>query len=194
MTERIVPLEKFTDPNPDMMGVRLEFFGAAYTQAGRIDDGRRAVEAFVATGLQGTDPLWLSRVVRIAEVATVCAHRESAHVLFDVLEPFADQISADGSTTDGPVSHSLATLATTLGDYEVADGYFAQAAEFNLRAHAKFFDARTNLCWGKMLIARAAAGDIDRARTLLTAAHTAARTHGYGDIERRSAETLTNLD
>ena len=87
----------------------------------------------------------------------------------------------------------MATLATTLGDYEVADGYFARAAAFNHRAHAKFFDARTNFWWAKMLIARDAAGDTDRAHTLLTAAHTAACEHGYRDIERRSAEALANL-
>ena len=77
---------------------------------------------------------------------------------------------------------------------QAADEYFARAAAFNHRAHAKFFDARTNLWWAKMLIARDAAGDKDRARTLLTAAHAAACAHGYRDIERRSAETLANLN
>jgi len=171
----------------------LSSLARAYTQAGRIDDGMRALEAFVATGLRARDPLWLSRMVRFAEVATICEHRESSQVLFDLVAPFADQMPHSGATTDGPVSHSSATLATTLGDYEVAEGYFAQAAAFNHRARAKFYGARTDLWWAKMLIARDADGDTDRARALLTAAHTAACVHGYGDIERRSVETLANL-
>ncbi len=133
-------------------------------------------------------------MVRFAEVATICEHREYAQILFDLLAPFADQMPNAGATTDGPVSHFLATLSTTVGDYEAADKYFAQAAAFNHRAHARFFDARTSYWWAKMLIARDAIGDNSQARTLLTAAHTAACAHGYGDIERRSAETLANLN
>ena len=193
MTEWITPLEEFDHPNPEFRAVVLSFLATAYIQEGRVDDARRVLEAFVASGLQATDPGGLGRVTRIAEVATICEHREYAQILFERLEPFADQMPNGGSMVDGPVSHFLATLATTLGDYEVADRYFAQAAAFNHRARAKFFDARTNFWWAKMLIARDAAGDADRAHALLTAAHTAACEHGYRDIERRSAEVLANL-
>ncbi len=92
-----------------------------------------------------------------------------------------------------PVSHYLGGLATVLGRYDEADAYFAHAAAFNDRADAKFFAARTNLSWAKMLAERQAPGDNERARDLLTKAHTAAAAHGYANIERRAAEALQHL-
>ena len=99
-----------------------------------------------------------------------------------------------GITADGPVSHFLGGLATVLGRYDEADAYFTQAAAFNDRADAKFFAARTNLSWGKMLAERNAPGDAERARDLLTKAHAAAAAHGYANVERRAAEALQHLD
>ena len=67
------------------------------------------------------------------------------------------------------------------------------AAQFNHRAGAKFFTANTDLAWGKMLAERDAPGDRERARHLVTAAHTAAVAHGYAGIERAAAEALEHL-
>jgi hypothetical protein len=44
--------------------------------------------------------------------------------------------------------------------------------------------------WGKMLAERRGQGDVDKARDLLTTAHTVSVTHGYGTIERRAAAAL----
>ena len=115
--------------------------------------------------------------------------------LFDLLAPWADQWSATAAPRySGPVSHYLGGLATVLGRYDEADAYFAQAAAFSDRASAKFFAARTNLSWGKMLAERDAPGDTEKARELLTNAHTAAAAHGYANVERRAAEALQQLD
>ena len=84
-------------------------------------------------------------------------------------------------------------LATVLGRYDEADTYFAHAAALSDRANAKFFAARTNLSWATMLAERDAPADNERARDLLTKAHTAAAAHGYANIERRVAEALQHL-
>ena len=97
------------------------------------------------------------------------------------------------SRPTSPVSHFLGGLATVLGRYDEADDLFTQAAEFDDRADAKFFAARTNLSWGLMLAERDAPGDAERARDLLTKAHAAAVAHGYASIERRAAEALQHL-
>jgi hypothetical protein len=81
-----------------------------------------------------------------------------------------------------------------LGRYDEADAYFAHAAAFNDRADAKCFAARNNLMWATMLAERNAPGDNERARDLLTKAHTAAVAHGYSKIERDAAEALQNFD
>jgi hypothetical protein len=58
---------------------------------------------------------------------------------------------------------------------------------------AKFYAAVTDLDWGCMLGERRAEGDTERARNLLTRAHTAATAHGYGNVERRAAAALQHL-
>jgi tetratricopeptide (TPR) repeat protein len=93
-----------------------------------------------------------------------------------------------------PVSYYLGGLAAVLGRYDQADAYFAHADAFNERAGAKYFVARTNLAWAKMLVERDDQGDIERARALLTTAHAVAVAHGYAAIERQAAEALQNLD
>ena len=81
-----------------------------------------------------------------------------------------------------------------LGRYDEADAYFARAAAFNDRADAKFFAARTNLQWGKMLAERDAPGDTEQARHLLTKAQTVAAANGYANVERRASVALQRLN
>ena len=81
----------------------------------------------------------------------------------------------------------LGGLATVLGRYDEADAYFAQSAAFSDRVGAKFFAARTDLLWGRMLAERRAPGDTEKARELLTKAQSAAAAHGYGNVERRAS-------
>jgi thiamine pyrophosphate-dependent acetolactate synthase large subunit-like protein len=59
---------------------------------------------------------------------------------------------------------------------------------------AKFYAARTNLSWGTMLTERGDPGDTEKARDLLTNAHSVAMTNGYGYIERRAVAALQRLD
>ena len=87
----------------------------------------------------------------------------------------------------------LGGLATVLGRYDEADAYFAQSAAMSDRMGAKFFAALTDLMWGRMLAERRAPGDTEKARDLLTKAHTAAVAHGYGGVERRAAAALQGL-
>ena len=109
-------------------------------------------------------------------------------------QPFGDQVPTTGISTFEPVSHVLGQLASVLDRYDEADAHFARAAAFNDRAGAKFFAANTNLAWARMLLERDAPGDDERARDLLTAAHTGAAAHGYSGIERHVAEALKHLD
>jgi hypothetical protein len=103
-------------------------------------------------------------------------------------------LPATGASALGPVSHYLGGLAAVLGRYDEADAYFAQSAAFSDRVSAKFFAARTDLSWGRMLAERRTPGDTQNARYLLTRAHTAAVAYGYGNVERRAAAALQLLD
>ena len=130
-----------------------------------------------------------------AESAIECRDAEHATGLFDLLAPWADQWSTEGSAAiEGPVAHYLGGLATVLGRYDDADAYFTQAAASCERADAKFFAARTNLSWGTDARRARRSGDAERARELLTEAQTAAEAYGYANVERRAAAALQHLD
>jgi hypothetical protein len=92
------------------------------------------------------------------------------------------------------VSLFLGGLASVLGRYDEAEAYFAQSAASSERAAAKYFAARTNLLWGMMLADRQGLGDVQKARELLTKAHSSAAANGYGTVDRRAATALHLLD
>ena len=137
----------------------------------------------------------MTGMTEYGEAAIECRDPKYAAPLFDRLAPWADQLSTvAGAAASGPVSHYLGGLAAVLGRYDEADAYFTRAAAFNDRVRAKFFAARTNLSWGRMLAEREAPGDTDKARDLLTKAHGAAAANRYANVERRAVQALQRLD
>jgi hypothetical protein len=79
--------------------------------------------------------LWLIGMASYADTAIACQDPKHSAPLFDRLAPYSDQVATTGL-----------------------------AVAFNDRAHAKFFAARTNLEWAKMLAARNGPGDTEHAR------------------------------
>jgi tetratricopeptide (TPR) repeat protein len=132
-------------------------------------------------------------MVLYAEAAIECGEARFAEPLLERLRPWVDQFSYTDASVLGPVSHYLGALATVLNRYDEAEAYLDQAAALSDRVGAKFFAARTDLWRGKMLAERDAAGDAERARDLLTKAHTVASANGYGNVERRAAVALERL-
>jgi class 3 adenylate cyclase/tetratricopeptide (TPR) repeat protein len=194
--ELIALIEQMAVKTPDIAPVLAGTLAAAYAEAGRTDDARHKLEEFADVDFNlPLDQTWTTGMVSYAEAAMECREQQYAEPLFDRLAPWPDQWSiVSGLTAQGPVSHYLGGLATVLGRYDEADTYFAQSAEFSDRVGAKFFAARTNLVWGRMLSERRAPGDIAKARELLAKAHTAAATNGYANVERRAAAALQMLD
>ena len=167
---------------------------ALYAEVGRLDDAHHLLEQFAAADFKlRPDPEVLLNMTYYAGVAIACRDSQIAASLFDRLAPFADQVPTNIASVRDPISYFLGGLTTILGRYDQADAYFTHAAGFNEHAGAKFFAASTNLAWGKMLAERDASGDIERARHLLTAAHTAAVTYRYAGIERPADEALEHL-
>jgi hypothetical protein len=167
----------------------------AYAQDDRIDDARRVLDEFAATGFDlPQDSAWLNGMTEYANAAITCADPRYAEPLFDLLEPWFEQISsAGGVTAEGPVSNVLGGLATVLGRYEDADRYLEHAAAFNRRVGAAFFGAETDLLRGQMLATRRAPGDVESARELLSRAQSVAVSHGYGGIEQRATAALATV-
>jgi hypothetical protein len=166
----------------------------AHSDADQLDDARLLLSELAAAGFDfPIDVLWTMVMVFGAEAAIECRDARYAGPLFDQLAPWADQWSSTSINSQGPISHYLGGLATVLGRHGEANTYFALAAASSARAGAKFFAARTDLSWGRMLAARDAPGDTKEARRLLTQAHTAAVAHGYATVQRRAAAALQAL-
>jgi tetratricopeptide (TPR) repeat protein len=193
--EQIPMLDQMAAELPGLTDAITSARAATYAYVSRLNDAHRLLEQFAAAGFN-PPPIpwdWLPIMINYAEVCVACRDTNIAAPLFDRLEPFAEQVPTNILSAWDPVSHYLGGLATVLCLYDQADNYYARATEFNRRAGAKFFAANTNLGWGKMFVERGDPGDRERARDLIAAAHVAAVTHGYADIERRAAEALENL-
>ena len=91
----------------------------------------------------------------------------------------------------GATAHHLALLATTLGNFEEAEGRFNGAAATHERIGAPHWLARTRLEWARMLLLRGRPGDPERAHELLGQVLTVARERGLANIERRAVKLLT---
>ena len=167
----------------------------ALADGDRTDEVRQLLEEFVGGGFHFlVDALWSVGMCGFAEGAIEVGEPRFARPLFDQLAPWAHQWCTTGITVQGPIGHYVGGLATVLGRFDEAETYFAQAASMSARARAKFFGARTDLLWGRMLIARHNPDDAGRARALLTQAHAVAVANGYRQVERRAAAALHMLE
>ena len=129
-------------------------------------------------------------MVDYADAAVDVRRPDLREPLFERLAPWHAQLPATGASALPPVSHYLGGLAGVLGRYDEADAYFSQSAAMSERLGAKFFAARTDLWWGNVLARRNRPGDADAAAARLTKAQRTARTHGYGNVDRRATEAL----
>ena len=166
----------------------------AHVERGDVEKARHLLDQPASTGfdipLRGA---WLTEMVFSAEVIADCQDVESAGVILQRLAPCTGQFSCGGRGAEGPVDHYLGRLASLLGRYDEAEQYFAQSAIMSERMGAKFFAARTDLQWGRMLAERDAPGNRDTARRRLMHAHTVADAHGYGSVQRRAAAAIQDL-
>jgi uncharacterized protein HemY len=87
----------------------------------------------------------------------------------------------------GAASRFLGQLAATMGHWQVAEEHFEEALEMNSRMDARPWLAHTQYQYAHMLLARSAAGDIERARRLLDEAETSSRQLGMRSLESRIA-------
>jgi hypothetical protein len=172
----------------------VSVLASAHAEDGRIEEAGRVLKQFVDAGFQLPDDMaWMAGMVTYAEVAVECRDPRLAEPLFEQLRPWADHMSYNDVTTEGPVSHYLGGLATVLGRFDDAHAYFMTSAELCERVGARCFGARTDLNWARMLLERGERGDLDRACELLRSAHAIAVENGYGTTLRRSAKVLEQL-
>ena len=189
--ELVALIEQAVTENPGLPAFR-PILASAHLEAGNdvTADGLLDSAASDDFASLPMDFVWMMGVAFYASVAVELRVMGPAEKLFDLLAPYRGQVPFIGTLGFFPVSLALGGLASVLGRYDDAESYLAEASEMAGRGHMKFFEARTQLEWGRMLAARRGEGDVEQARTLLEQAHSAATTHGYASVERLAAAAL----
>jgi DNA-binding SARP family transcriptional activator len=189
--ELIPLLAKSAEENPG-----LPTFTAALALAHSDVDDFTAAAQLLDAAVAGSfevlprDVTWVVGIACYAEAAIECAHLEAAAMLFDLLEPWHDQIAYDRTNGAGPVAHYLGGLAVVLGRHDEAERFFEEATEMNARLASPFFGARTDFARSRMLLARGETADRATALRLLERSSAVASRRGYATVERRSRAAL----
>ena len=124
-----------------------------------------------------------------ADTAAQTRSIEAAAMLYELIEPYADQFISNPGVSFGHARTYTAMLAATLGRHERADADFAFACEFHHRHGMRVGEARSELGWAEALAER---GELDRAREHASRALELSRDHGYGAFEPRAAAIMAS--
>ena len=192
--DALVPLiEQAIADNPGLP-VFVAALALAHAEADRTAETRALLEGFSKMNFDlPLDATWLTGMIAYADAAVECRDPQFAGPVLDRLAPFADQWLYTDVATSGPISRTVGDLLTVLDRHDEAEAHFVHSAKSSEQAGAKFFAARTDLSWGRMLVERERPGDDERARKKLARASHAAAAHGYGNIERRATQSLQRL-
>jgi hypothetical protein len=136
------------------------------------------------------DVTWLACVVLWAHVCASVGDAGRAGALYEVLEPYAEQVVYTGISAWGDVDHALGRLATVAGRHDDAAGHLAASTARYGAIGAPVWLARAALDEASLLLAREGPGDRERARELLARAESEARRFGAAGIERRAGVLL----
>ena len=140
-------------------------------ELGREDETKRSFEKLATDGFGAfpRDAEWLFCLCVLAEVAGRLGESGRAGVLYELLSPYARvNALASGEVAIGAVARYLGILATTMSRWDDAERHFEDALEMNTSMGALPWVARTERDYARMLLARDATGDREKAEALLS--------------------------
>jgi DNA-binding CsgD family transcriptional regulator len=161
---------------------------ALLVELGMDDEARHELARVRHRGLDPLrEALWLASLTYLTDACAAVGDEEVAALVRPELAPHAGTsvIVGHGVACYGAADRYLGMLATTLGDWEVAEGLFDSALELNRRMGAATWVAHTAYEYGRMLLARGRAEDASRAASLLTEAATLAERIGMPTLLAR---------
>jgi tetratricopeptide (TPR) repeat protein len=172
-----------------------------YCELGQLDKARTVFEELAAndfTSIQ-QDGVWAASMTFLVEVCAALGDSHRAEVLYRVLSPYAGYaVVASEWASFGAASRFLGQLAATRSEWQEAESHFGQALAMNAAMGAKPWLAHTQFQYARMLLARPAPGDAERARAraqakiLLDDARTIARQLGMRSLQTRISDLSLN--
>ena len=183
--------EQGVEDNPHLSPYRA-ILAWIYTDLGKLDEARALLEPVAADDFRSVprEMLWLTTIVEWAEVAVGTGHKEAMVKLYEMLEPWADQLPCISITTWMPTAYYLGVLAASLGRHQEADAHFARAVELSEGFEAPLFTAACRLAWGEALLERGDATDEERGKDLLNRALSAAQELDIPRVKNRAESLL----
>jgi tetratricopeptide (TPR) repeat protein len=153
-------------------------------ELGRTGEARVAFDALAATGFEvRVEMQWLASLCLLAEPCRELRDARRAATLYRALLPFArHNATSPPELCLGSVSRSLGILAATMSDWDAAARHFEDAMAMNADMDARPWLASTQHDYARMLLARNASGDRERARPLAAAAEALAAELGMGAL------------
>jgi DNA-binding CsgD family transcriptional regulator len=140
-------------------------------ELGMETEARRELARVADEGLEPfRASLWLASLTYLTDACAALGDEATAAVLYGELEPFAGANVMIGHVVAcyGAADRYLGMLASTLGEWELAELHFSRAMELNRRMGAVTWAAHTGYEHGRMLLRRGAAGaERERASALL---------------------------
>jgi tetratricopeptide (TPR) repeat protein len=191
----LVPLiSQAVTENPGLPAFR-PVLAAAHLEAGNSATAFDLLEAAATDGFASLplDFIWMMGITSYAMAAVDLRATGPAEKLYDLLTPYHEQVPFIGTLGFVPAALALGGLASVLGRYDMAEAHFTAAIELAARGEMKFFAARTQLDWGRMLATQQGSGAFNRGRALLEAASRDALAHGHAGLQRYAVAELAKL-
>ena len=165
---------------------------ATYCWTGSFDQGAAIVKEAARDRFDHIpwDAVRTTTLALYAEAAAQSGCTEAASILYDLLEPWADQLATSDVLPYGHVQMYLGELAAATDRNDLADEHLEFSCHFHEENGLKLWAANSHLAWATSLARR---GDRARAREHAAQALELARANGCGEIEKR-ADALISAD
>jgi tetratricopeptide (TPR) repeat protein len=162
-----------------------------YSELGSEADARESFEALARHDFADLpfDSEWLFQVSLLSQVCTFLGDTRHAAKLYELLLPYAGcNVLAYPALSLGSASRYLGLLASTLSRWAEAERHFDAAIEMNAQMGARPWASHTQHDYARMLFARNASADRERALELIAAALTTYRELGMESWAEKASE------
>jgi class 3 adenylate cyclase len=158
-------------------------------EVGRVPEAAQRLERAAASRFAAVprDQVYSTALATWARTAADAGSERAAAPLYDLIEPWRDQMVWNGSHGFGSAESYLGMLAATLGAHARAREHFAAASDVHRREGITGWEARNLAYRARSLLA---SGDAEEARATAAEALALARAHGHGMAARRAEALL----
>jgi DNA-binding CsgD family transcriptional regulator/tetratricopeptide (TPR) repeat protein len=167
-------------------------FASLLAELGMDQEGRRELDRIAADGLDlFRESLWLASLTYMVDACAALGHRAIAEMVYPELAPLTGTNVMIGHLVAcyGAADRYLGMLATTLGEWELAEEHFERALALNQEMGARTWLAHTGYEYARMLLARGGASD-ERVSAVLSRAAELSSSIGMAALSGRIAALM----